>query len=41
MSHFLQDLDFSGDSLDIFLIVDFVFLKDLDGYFFTCEGVLA
>lgn len=41
MSNFFQDLDFSSDSFNIFLILNLVFLQDFDGYFFTSERVLA
>jgi hypothetical protein len=32
MSDLLQDLDFPRDSLNILLIVDFIFFQDLYGY---------
>jgi len=41
VSYLLEDFDFPGDSLDIFLIVDLVFLKDFDGNLFTGQRVLA
>ena len=41
VSDLLEDFDFSGDSLDVFLIVDFVFLEDFDGHFFASQRVLA
>lgn len=30
MSHFLEDLDFPCDSLDIFFVLDFFFFKNFD-----------
>ena len=41
MSDLLEDFDFSCDSLHVFLIINFVFLEDFDGYFFASQRVLA
>ena len=32
MSDLLEDLDLTSDSLNVLLIVDFFFFKNLDGY---------
>lgn len=41
VSDLLEDFDFPCDSLDVFLVVDFVFLEDFDGDLFACQRVLA
>ena len=41
MSDFLEDVDFPGDSLDIALVLDAVFLEDFDGDFLSRDGVRA
>lgn len=41
MTDLLQNFDFSRDSLHILLIVDLVFLENLNGYFFACKRMLA
>jgi len=41
MSDLLQYLYLSCDSLYIFLIVDLVFLKDLNSHFLSCKCMLA
>ena len=49
MAHLLQDLDFSGDSLHVLLVLYLLFfedfhcnlkrLADIEVYLFTCENV--
>ena len=41
MSHFLQDFDLSGDSLNVFLVLNLILFKDLNGNFLSREGMLA
>ena len=41
MAHYLQDLNLPGHSLYVSLVQYFVFLEDLDGDLFPCEGVGA
>ena len=41
VSDLLQDFDFPCDSLNVFLVVDLVFLKDFDGNLFACQRMLA
>ena len=41
MTDLLQNFDFSRDSLHILLIVDLVFLENLNGYFFASKCMLA
>lgn len=41
MTDLLQNFDFSRDSLYILLIVDLVFLENLNGYFFACKRMLT
>ena len=41
MSDFLEDFDLPGDPLNVFLIVDLVFLQNFNGDFLTGERVLA
>ena len=41
MSHLFQNFDFSGNSLYVLLVMDLIFLKNLDGHLFSREGVLA
>ena len=41
VSDLLENFDFSCDSLHVFLIIDFVFLEDFDGYFLAGQRVLA
>ena len=36
VTHLLENLDFPGDSLDVLLIVDLVFLEDLNGDLLAC-----
>jgi hypothetical protein len=37
MPNYFQNVDFSRDSLNIRLIFDFIFFKNLDGNFFACN----
>jgi len=41
MPHLLEDFNFSCDSLDVFLIMYFVFFKDFNGNLFTSKSVLS
>lgn len=36
VSNFLEDLDFSGDSFDVLLVIDFLFLKNFYGNLLSC-----
>ena len=39
MSDFLENVDLSCDPLNVTLVFDSVFLKNLDGYFFSSDRV--
>lgn len=41
VSDLLEDFDLPRDSFDVLLIINLVFLQNLDGYFLTCERMLA
>jgi len=41
MSDLFEDLDLPGDSLNVLLVVDFVFLQDLDCHFLPGKGMLT
>ena len=41
MSDDLKDVNFSSDSFHVRLVLDFVFLKDLNGNFFTRDEMSA
>ena len=41
MSDFLENVDLSCDPLNVTLVFDSVFLKNLDGYFFSSDRVSA
>jgi hypothetical protein len=38
MTHLLQNFNFAGDTLNVFLIVDLLFLQDFDGDLFKEES---
>lgn len=41
MSNFFQDLDLSGNHIDVLLVSNFTFLQDLDCYFLVSDRVNA
>lgn len=41
MAYFLQNFDFASYPIDIHLVLDFVFFKNLDGHFFVSYRVDA
>ena len=41
MSDFLENVDLSCDPLNVTFVFDSVFLKNLDGYFFSSDRVSA
>ena len=41
MSHYLQYVDLSGDSLDIRIVLDFILLEDFDCHQLVCELMSA
>ena len=41
MSHFLEDVDLSGDSLNVALVLDAIFLENLDRNLLSCDRVRA
>jgi len=41
VANLLQNLDFASDTLDVFLVIDFLLLQDFDCHLFTCQNVCA
>lgn len=41
MANFLEDLDFSGDAINVRLVLDFVLLQYFNGDFLLRDGVDA
>ena len=41
MSHFLKDVDLSGDTLHVALVLDAVLFENLDSDFLASDGVSA
>ena len=41
VSHFLEDVDLSGDSLNVALVFNAVFLENLDRNLLSCDRVRA